>query len=132
MANEGNSGPEPGVRLKRYGRKQMLRFVACFSLCLLLGFGLLLAPFMQPAVARGTADIVKACAGLVRLFGGHAVARQDLLMNPATGFSIRVEDTCNASNVTLLLWAAMLSFSAPWILKGKGMAAGAVAIHCLN
>jgi exosortase H (IPTLxxWG-CTERM-specific) len=56
----------------------------------------------------------------------------NMLLNPATGFSIEVQDTCNASNVTLLLWAAILSFPAPWIQKGKGLLAGTVAIHLLN
>jgi exosortase H (IPTLxxWG-CTERM-specific) len=125
MPEQENTGPKSG-------RRQMLRFIACFVLCLVLGFGLLLAPFTQPAMGQGTIGEVKLCAGLVRLFGGHAAARENVLVNPANGFSIEVRDTCNASNVTLLLWAAILSFPAPWIQKGKGLAAGTVAIHTLN
>lgn len=132
MAKRDKSAPASGEPAGQRGRSQMFRFVACFSLCFLLGFGLLLAPFTQPAVTRGTADMVKLCAGLVRLFGGRAAAQQDFLINPATGFSIEVKDTCNASNVTLILWAAMLSFPAPWFQKGKGLAAGTAAIYFLN
>ena len=109
-----------------------MKFVACFLLCLLAGFGLLAAPFMQPALNRGTAKLVQLCAGLVQVFGGHAAARGDVLLNPQSGYSIVVENPCNASNVTLLLWAAILSFPAPWIQKAKGLLVGTVAIHLLN
>lgn len=111
---------------------QMARFLIVFVLCLAAGFGLLLAPFSQPAMERGTAGLVTVCGGLVHFFGGSVVARQQTLTNPASGFSIEVKDTCNASNVTLLLWAAILAFPAPWIQKGKGLLLGTVAIHLLN
>ena len=38
---------------------------------------------------------------------------KDVLKNPANGYSIQVEDTCNGSNVTILLWAAILAFPRP-------------------
>jgi exosortase H (IPTLxxWG-CTERM-specific) len=68
----------------------------------------------------------------VRVCGGQAVARENLLLNPATGFSISVEDTCNASNVMILLGAAVLAFPASWRQKAKGLVAGAVALHAVN
>jgi exosortase H (IPTLxxWG-CTERM-specific) len=111
---------------------RMARFAVLFPLWLLAGFGLLFAPFMRQAVVRGTAWLVEMSALLVRLLGGQASAQSDLLRNPASGFSIRVMDTCNASNVTVLLWAAILAFPARWTAKGKGLAAGTVAIHLLN
>ena len=110
----------------------MTRFAVLFPVWLLAGFGLLFAPFMRPAIDRGTAWLVVASAFLVRLLGGHASAQSDVLLNPASGFSIRVLDTCNASNVTVLLWAAILAFPAPWTAKGKGLATGTAAIHVLN
>ena len=110
----------------------MARFVILFPAWLLAGFGLLFAPFTRPAIDRGTAWLVQLSALLVRLLGGHAAAQSDILRNPASGFSIRVLDTCNASNVTVLLWAAILAFPAPWAAKGKGLAGGTVAIHILN
>jgi exosortase H (IPTLxxWG-CTERM-specific) len=109
-----------------------VRFLSVFVLCLAAGFALLLAQFTQPALERGTADLVKVCAAAVDLFGGHVSARGDILLNPVNGFSIEVKDTCNASNVTLLLWAAILAFPAPWIAKAKGLLAGSAAIHLLN
>ena len=124
---ENASGSAPGMSRSRMGR-----FVVLFPVWLLTGFGLLFAPFMRPAFDRGTAMLVTISALLVRIFGGHAAAQSDILQNPASGFSIRVLDTCNASNVTVLLWAAILAFPAPWIAKGKGLATGTVALHALN
>jgi exosortase H (IPTLxxWG-CTERM-specific) len=108
------------------------RFIGVFLLCLLLGFGLLLAPFLRPVMERGTAGMVTLCALLVRFFGGHAAAHQSILLNPANGFSVEVKDTCNASNVIVMLWAAILAFPAPWLAKGKGLAAGTLAVQGLN
>jgi exosortase H (IPTLxxWG-CTERM-specific) len=131
MGKLGNAGrtPDPAhvaVRLR------MTRFAVLFPVWLLAGFGLLFAPFARPAIDRGTAGLVVVSAGLVRLLGGQASAQSDVLRNPASGFSIRVMDTCNASNVTVLLWAAILAFPAPWTAKGKGLATGTAAIHVLN
>jgi len=110
----------------------MKRFVILFPVFLVAGFGLLLTPFLRPVIDGGTATLVRASAFLVRILGGQAAAQSDILQNPASGFSIRVMDTCNASNVTVLLWAAILAFPAPWIAKSKGLASGTVAIHFLN
>ena len=123
------AAPSPAAEA---ARSRMARFVILFPVWLLAGFGLLFAPFTRPAIDRGTAWLVEVSALLVRLLGGQAAAQADLLRNPASGFSIRVMDTCNASNVTVLLWAAILAFPAPWIAKGKGLAGGTVAIHVLN
>jgi exosortase H (IPTLxxWG-CTERM-specific) len=117
---------------KNAQRATMIRFAGYFLLCLLAGFAILLAPFTQPAFERATASLVTVCAFVVRLFGGSASAHLNLLLNPVNGYSIEVKDTCNASNVTLMLWAAILAFPAPWIKKGKGLLAGTLAIHVLN
>jgi exosortase H (IPTLxxWG-CTERM-specific) len=113
-------------------RARMRRFLIVFPICLAAGFGLLLAPFSVPAVTAFTSGIVAVCAKLVSLCGGQAAAVHGVLRNPVTGFSIQVEDTCNASNVTVLLWAAILAFPAPWREKVKGLAAGTLAIHGVN
>jgi exosortase H (IPTLxxWG-CTERM-specific) len=110
----------------------MIRFAVIFLVCLAVGFAFLLAPFSQPLFERATASLVTVCAFLVRTFGGHAAAQHNFLVNPANGYSIEVKDTCNASNVTLMLWAAILAFPAPWVQKLKGLAAGTLAIHALN
>ena len=126
-----NSGNAPDLA-REAARSRMKRFVVLFPVWLLAGFGLLFAPFTRPAIDRGTGWLVEVSAWLVRLLGGQASAQSGLLRNPASGFSIRVLDTCNASNVTVLLWAAILAFPAPWTSKGKGLATGTAAIHVLN
>jgi exosortase H (IPTLxxWG-CTERM-specific) len=113
-------------------RARMRRFLIVFPICLAAGFALLLAPFTQAAVTAYTAGVVAVCARLVSLCGGQAVAVHHALRNPATGFAIEVEDTCNASNVTILLWAAILAFPAPWREKAKGLLAGTLVLHGVN
>jgi exosortase H (IPTLxxWG-CTERM-specific) len=125
MSKLENSGSPPR-QAPAAVRSSMTRFVVLFPVWLLAGFGLLFAPFTQPVVNRGTASL------LVRLFGGHASAQSSVLRNPASGFSISVMNTCNASNVTVLLWAAILAFPAPWTAKSKGLATGTAALHVLN
>jgi exosortase H (IPTLxxWG-CTERM-specific) len=110
----------------------MRRFLIVFPICMLVGFALLLAPFSQSTVTKFTVGLVGLCAKVVHLFGGQVLANADVLTNPITGFSIRVQDTCNASNVTVLLWAAILAFPAPWVQKLKGLLIGSVVLHLVN
>jgi exosortase H (IPTLxxWG-CTERM-specific) len=126
------ASPETPVSPAQTLRARMRRFLIVFPVCLAAGFGLLLAPFSASAVTAFTSGVVAICAKLVSLCGGHAAAAQNVLRNPVTGFSIQVEDTCNASNVTILLWAAILAFPAPWREKLKGLAAGTLVIHGVN
>ena len=110
----------------------MVRFLGVFALCVAGGFGLLEAPFSRNAVNGFTALLVEISAGMIRMFGGHAAAQQKILSNPASGFAITVEDTCNASNVVILLWAAVLAFPARWRQKAKGIVLGTLLIHAVN
>jgi exosortase H (IPTLxxWG-CTERM-specific) len=126
------SQPPAGAASAQNLRARMRRFLIVFPICLAAGFALLLAPFSASAVTAFTSGVVFLCAKLVWLCGGQAAAVQNVLRNPVTGFSIRVEDTCNASNVTILLWAAVLAFPAQWRERAKGLAAGTLAIHGVN
>lgn len=110
----------------------MVRFLWVFPVCVVAGFALLEAPFARPAVNGFTALLVKITAFLVRLFGGTAAAQFKVLRNPSTGFAITVEDTCNASNVVILLWAAVLAFPASWRQRAKGIVAGTLVLHAVN
>lgn len=110
----------------------MRRFLVLFPVCLLFGFGLLQAPFMDSGVQAFTRGIVDVSGALIRLFGGHAAVAGAVLFSPASGFSIQVVNGCNAVNVTILLWAAILTYPARWIHKAKGFVAGAAAIHGVN
>jgi len=126
MAPQESTAANPNVR------DRMRRFLIIFPICLVAGFGLLLAPFSQTTVTRFTVGVVNVCAKVMKMFGGRVSTFNDVLINPVTGFSIKVEDTCNASNVTVLLWAAILAFPAPWKQKLKGLLIGTVVLHAVN
>jgi len=125
-------GPGPASQAEPPARRDMVRFLWSFPVYLAVGFGLLLAPVSRPVVDGSTVILVKVCAFAVRVFGGSALAQGKVLTNPANGFSISVEDTCNASNVIILLGAAVLAFPARWVQKAKGFVAGAVVLHIVN
>ena len=129
-----NPGPEvPHVLPLQPGFPvRMRRFVVVFAICLLLGFGLVLAPFAQPVVTSFTEGLVEVSGRLIRFFGGRAVVTGNLLQSPANHFGIQMVNGCNALNVTLLLWAAVLAFPASWSQKAKGLLAGTAAIHAVN
>jgi exosortase H (IPTLxxWG-CTERM-specific) len=116
----------------RDSRAQMRRFLILFPICLLAGFGLLEAPPVARAIAAFTQSLVTVSGGLIHLFGGKANVAGAILLSPVNGFGVRVENGCNAVNVTILLWAAMLTYPAGWTTKLKGLAAGTVALHAIN
>jgi len=110
----------------------MGRFLLLFAAVLTVLFGLLLAPASEPALGVFTRGLVTVSAALIRFFGGHAVANQDLLENPVSHFAIQMAYGCNGAHVTILLWAAVLAFPASWVQKAKGLAVGTLAIHTVN
>lgn len=114
------------------GPNPMRRFVVYFPVCLLAGFALLQAPPVDAAVTRFTNSLVDITAALIHLFGGKALVNGATLFSPVNGFAVQVENGCNAVNVTLLLWSAILVYPAPWWQKLKGLVAGTLALHALN
>jgi exosortase H (IPTLxxWG-CTERM-specific) len=112
-------------------KAQMRRFVWLFPMCLLVGFGLLQVPPVAATVNRFTVALVSVSAAVIHLFGGNAIVVGVLLQSPV-GFAVRVENGCNAINVTILLWAAILTYPAAWLRKFQGLAAGALVLHTVN
>lgn len=109
----------------------MRRFLVLFPVCLLAGFGLLQVPVVEAAINGFTQSLVTISGSLIHLFGGHARVIGAILQSPL-GFGVKVENGCNAVNVTILLWAAMLTYPAPWLQKLKGVAAGSLVLHIVN
>ena len=109
----------------------MRRFLILFPVCLLIGFGLLQIPPVAAVISRFTVSLVTLSGGLIHLFGGRATVIGAILQSPL-GFGVKVENGCNAVNVTILLGAAILTYPAPWIQKLKGLAAGTLALHTVN
>jgi exosortase H (IPTLxxWG-CTERM-specific) len=113
-------------------KAQMRRFLVLFPVLLIVGFGLLQVPLVDSAVNRFTQALVGICGGLIHICGGHAIIAGDVLRSPSGGTGVKVENGCNAINVTILLWAAILTYPAPWFQKLKGLAVGTVALHAVN
>lgn len=113
-------------------RLPMWRFATLFAVCVLLGFGLLRAPWVQPAVTALTNALVTASAALINLAGGGALAQDDVMRSRATGFAVRMANGCNGVHVMIVLWSAMLAFPASTKQKIKGLLAGSLVIHAIN
>src|SRR3954470_23366722 len=98
-------------------KAQMRRFLALFPILLIVGFGLLQVPAVDSVIGKFTHALVGISGGLIHACGGRALVSGNLLSNPARGEGVVVENGCNAVNVTILLWAAILTYPARWAHK---------------
>jgi exosortase H (IPTLxxWG-CTERM-specific) len=112
-------------------KAQMRRFLFLFPVCMAAGFALLQAHPVAMLVEKFTSSLVGISAALIHLFHGKAAVDGVVLASPE-GFAVRVENGCNAVNVTILLWSAILVYPAPWAQKFKGLAAGTLVLHAIN
>jgi len=112
-------------------RLRPFRFVLIFTCCLLIAFGILFTPPVQSLDVQFSRSLVGLAHGLVVSCGGHAVRDGAILRSPR-GFGVEMRDGCNAINVTILLWSAVLAFPASWKMKALGLAAGSLIIQILN
>jgi exosortase H (IPTLxxWG-CTERM-specific) len=108
------------------------RFAITFGCCFLLGIGLLFTPPIQSLDGKFSRALVDLSKGLIGICGGKVRGEGAILRDPTTGFAIEMKDGCNAVNVTLLLWSAMIAFPAPWRRKAAGLLAGSLIIQVLN
>src|SRR5579883_179111 len=115
--------PNPGPRL---------RFLVLFPLSLVLGFALIQVPSVDRGIIKFTTSLVDISAALIHLCGGKALVTGPVLTSPGNGFRVQVENGCNAINVTILLWAAILVYPAPWREKLQGLALGTLVLHAIN
>jgi exosortase H (IPTLxxWG-CTERM-specific) len=113
-------------------RPPLPRFAIGFAVCATLGFGLLRAPWIDPAVMVLNRALVAASATLINIAGGGAAARDDVLRSRATGFAIQMANGCNGIHVLIVLWSAMVAFPASPKLKIKGLLAGTLLILGVN
>jgi exosortase H (IPTLxxWG-CTERM-specific) len=129
-----SAGPPPGqcAAPAAATRPGMWRFAALFAVFILVGFGLLTAPFAEPAVTAFSGSLVNVSGALIDVCGGHALVNGPILSDPTGGFAIEMKNGCNGAHVMILLWSALLAFPASWPLKLKGLLAGSLAIHGVN
>ena len=106
-------------------------FALLFATCFLLGIGLVLLPPGQRMDQGFSRILVRISHAVIGIWGGAAGVEGAILRAPG-GFGVEMRDGCNGVNVTVLLWAAILAFPAPWKLKAYGLAIGTLAIQLLN
>lgn len=107
------------------------RFVIIFSCCALGAFGILNTPPLQWLDVHFSRALVWLAHGLIAGSGGHAVRDGAILRAPG-GFGVEMRDGCNAINVTILLWSAVLAFPASWKTKALGLVIGSLILQMLN
>ncbi len=98
---------------------------------MLFGFGILFTPPVQSVDIRFSRALVNVSHALLLACGGHAT-RDAAIMRAPGGFAVEMRDGCNAVNVTILLWSAILAFPASWKMKLVGLAAGSLIVQTLN
>jgi len=97
----------------------------------LLLFGLVyLPPIRDHVIAPFTDGLTVIAGGLITTFGGQAWVTGNVLAIP--GFSVRILDLCNGVEATLLLWAVLLAFAAPWKYRLWGLLLGFLGVQVLN
>ena len=121
MASEPKSDSKP----------RPFRFLLIFTCCAFVAFGILFTPPVQTLDIRFSRALVWLAHGLVASCGGHALREGAVLRTPE-GFGVEMRDGCNAINVTILLWSAVVAFPASWKMKAIGLAAGSLIIQVLN
>jgi exosortase H (IPTLxxWG-CTERM-specific) len=111
----------------------MLRFILIFLASLLILFTLeLVQPVQAHVVLPFTSAVAHVSVWVMQLFDHGVVARQNQILNGATGGGIEIVAGCNGVEAVLILVSAVLAFPAPWKHKLAGMVLGFLAIQALN
>lgn len=111
--------------------KHPARFAGIFTLFFLCGFAVLFLPPVQVLDGRYSEVLVRIAHSVISFCGGKATVDGAVIRAPG-GFAIEMKDGCNAVNVTILLWAAVIAFPAGWRMKLFGAAGGMLAIQAVN
>ncbi len=109
----------------------MRRFIITFIVVGFLLFGLVYLPPIRDHLIAPFTDSLAVIAGwLITTFGGEAWVSGNILTIP--GFSVRILDLCNGVEATLLLWAVLLAYPAPWGYRLWGLVLGFLGVQGLN
>jgi exosortase H (IPTLxxWG-CTERM-specific) len=113
-------------------RQRPGKFLVLFGAYFLVGYALLMTPWLNPAVITFSRVLVQTSGTLIHLCGGYAYTNGTILRDPSTGLAIEMRDGCNGVSVTILLCSALLAFRASWTQKAKGLLIGCIAIQSVN
>lgn len=114
-------------------KPRMLRFFLWF----LLIQGVLFTIEMQRAVQNAviepfTASLAWISSTLMKLFDNSIVAQGVIIRSLDHPFAVKIAAGCNGVEATIILFAALLAFPAPWKHKVWGFLLGFLAIHIAN
>jgi exosortase H (IPTLxxWG-CTERM-specific) len=111
----------------------MLRFGLLFVAILVGLFAAELTPPGQRLfVDPWTLLVARVATGAMRWFDPAVIASGSSIVNPASGFGVKILAGCNGVEAMIVLVAAMLAYPAPWKHRLAGLAVGIVAIQALN
>ena len=109
----------------------MRRFLILFPVFLIFGFGVLQTTSVTTALDVFTQWLAGLSGIVIHVFGGRTIVHGATLESP-TGVSITVKNGCNAINVMILLWSAILPYPATRRQKLNGLVVGSVVLHAVN
>src|SRR5690242_1729857 len=115
------AGESPAPTKSMWAKGRPARFALVFALCFLSGIGLLLTPTVQKWDLSFSRSLVSVAHTIIGTCGGKSLLQGAVLRDPGSGFAVEMRDGCNAVNVTILLWSAVLAFPAGWRLKLAGI-----------
>ena len=92
----------------------------------------MLTPPVQAWDLSFSRALVRIAHVIITTCGGKGLLQGAVLRDPSSGFAVEMRDGCNAINVTILLWSAVLAFPASWRMKLAGMAAGTLILQAIN
>lgn len=79
-----------------------------------------------------TDDVAWVTAKLITLIDAGVIAQGKVIRDLETGFAVAIEAGCNGVEATIVLFAALMAFPAPWLHRLWGLVVGFLAIHTLN
>jgi exosortase H (IPTLxxWG-CTERM-specific) len=111
----------------------LFRFVSIFLLSLLSLFTLeLLEPVQRIFIVPFTGLLAEASATLISPFDDAVMFSGKILRDARTGFAVSIESGCNGVEASIVLFAAVLAFPAPWRYRLGAVLFGVLTIQLLN
>ena len=113
-------------------KRQRLRFSFSFFLAAGMLFAVATSATLRPFVDGFTVMLAKISAEVIHAGGGACLRTGAVLAKPDYTFAMEIRDGCNGINVVILLWAAILAYPAPWLLRAAGLLFALTGIQAAN
>lgn len=111
----------------------MIRFFLLFiTIQLILFTAELWQPVQQYFVIPFTEKVAAVSAWSVQLFDSEVISDGIVIRSLENGFAVAIQAGCNGVEAMIVLFAAIVAFSAPWRYKLIGLLIGFLAIQLMN